>query len=243
MLSHQGRVVPLFDFFTLGLNRNNLARIGQIVPQGDPVDKRGALRVREAVRVEVEAPGGSETGITKDLGIHGLFLLTKSRWPVGTQLDLRISCLYWLLKIQARVAHHQADGVGFEFLERDAEFDQAIRGIVNSLLANRVWFHERRRFLKTQLAGPVIWEQDGVEQEGYLKNMNPDRAFIESERPPDRGTRICLYLPSPSPTTDGGHDQWEVRGFMARVARHDQAGFEIEFLDPRPEYKKIHLKG
>lgn len=206
------------------------------------VEKRIEPRIREAVRVEVVGEDETISGTTKDLSTRGLFLLTHRRWELGARMTLRIMHLYWTLEVSARVAHQQADGVGFEFIKTSKIFETGIRDVIGSLLANRTWFQERSKYTKAQVAGPVVWEQDGLEMEGRLINANADYAIIEAGEPPEKGSRICLYMPSAC-SEPGLADRWEVKGFVARVVRVEEGRFRIEFLDPRPVIQKVHPKG
>ena len=206
------------------------------------VEKRFEPRVREAVRVEVVGEAETISGTTKDLSTRGLFLVTNRRWERGARMTIRIMHLYWTLEVSARVAHQQVDGVGFEFIKTNKIFETGIRDVVESLLANRTWFQERSKYTKALVSGPVVWEQDGLEVEGRLQNANTDYAIIESSEPPEKGSRICLYLPSACSGPDRV-DKWEVKGFVARVVRVEQDTFRIEFLDPRPVIRKVHPQG
>jgi len=192
----------------------------------------------------VEVVGEDETisGTTKDLSTRGLFMLTNRRWERGARMTIRISHLYWTLEVSARVAHQQTDGVGFEFIKTNKIFEAGIRDMISSLLANRTWFQERSQYTRTQVAGPVVWEQEGLEMEGQLLNANADQAIISADQLPEKGARICLYLPSVCSGEEGA-DRWEVKGFVARVVRVEEKSFRIEFLDPRPVIRKIHRKG
>jgi len=124
------------------------------------VQRRDGL-VCAAVKVVEVGAETQEPSVTRNLGLSGLFLVTKKRWAPGTVTTLLIRYRYVEVEVRVRQAQVQPDGVGLEFVELNAAARQTLRLIIDGLLADGAWLDDRRRALRRDVAGAVVWRPSG----------------------------------------------------------------------------------
>jgi PilZ domain len=99
-------------------------------PQSISQDRRTSRRKRWPKLVAYDSTGGAlEVHGVKDLSAHGLYLMTKDRWPLGTQVTMTLQRTDAagdngknnLISVQLRVVRWGKDGVGLAFMQSDAE--------------------------------------------------------------------------------------------------------------------------
>jgi hypothetical protein len=186
-----------------------------------------ALKVRIAGSTDAPA-------LTRNLSESGLFLMTRQRWPEGTVLNLTLHHRFFDLVVFARVVRQQRDGVGFALIEPSAEQRAQLRQIIDSLLADGAWYDDRRRGVRTELRGPLVWRLGATEHQSELRDLGPGGAFIGTSEPPEVGAQVLVYLPAvggeaPAPTQ-------EVLGCQATVVHRSAEGFGVAFVFPSTEF-------
>jgi hypothetical protein len=195
-------------------------------------------RICGAVKV-VEIGGAEpEPTVTRNLSPGGMFLITKSQWPLGTVVPFHVAHRYWEADVKARVVHTQATGVGLEFVDLDDNAKAMINRIIEGLLADGAWYDERRRTLRAQIRGTVVWRHGTVEVESNLRDLTTQGAFIETSQAPETGTEIYVYLPLQGIGTDRP-SQPSVCGSQATVVRREPGGFAAEFVSPCEEFQSV----
>jgi PilZ domain len=99
-------------------------------PQSFSQDRRISRRKRWPRLVAYDSTGGAlEVHGVKDLSAHGLYLMTKDRWPLGTHVTMTLqrtdgvddSGKHNTISVQLRVVRWGKDGVGLAFMQSDAE--------------------------------------------------------------------------------------------------------------------------
>jgi hypothetical protein len=99
-------------------------------PQSISEDRRTSRRKRWPRLVAYDSTGGAlEVHGVKDLSADGLYLMTKDRWPLGTQVTMTLqrtdapddNVRNNTISVQLRVVRWGKDGVGLAFAQSDAE--------------------------------------------------------------------------------------------------------------------------
>ncbi len=99
-------------------------------PQSFPEDRRNSRRKRWPRLVAYDSTGGAlEVHGVKDLSANGLYLMTKDRWPLGTEVTMTLqrtdapddNVKNNTISVQLRVVRWGKDGVGLAFMQSDTE--------------------------------------------------------------------------------------------------------------------------
>jgi hypothetical protein len=99
-------------------------------PQSCSEERRTSKRKRWPQLVAYDSTGSAmEVHGVKDLSAHGLYLMTKNRWPMGTEVTMTLqrtdarddSVKNSAISVQLRVVRWGKDGVGLAFMQPDAE--------------------------------------------------------------------------------------------------------------------------
>lgn len=201
---------------------------------------RRDVRVSKPVQVRCSGNDGAHAGVTKDISLSGLFWITEKKWGSGDVVALEISHRAWEVSVQARVVHIRDDGVGFEFQNLSADTKEALRLIVDDLLAQGGWFEGGDvSKLRDQVRGAVVWALAGFEVESLLVDLSETGAFIETDDPPKVGAQVIVYMPG-CPSVDASDDPKEaergVVGCAAKVVRQTAEGFGVEFENASPQF-------
>jgi hypothetical protein len=197
--------------------------------------ERHDLRVCAAVKVVEVGSQEKVPIVTRNLSQGGMFLVTKARWSPDSVVTFRISHRYWEAAFKAKVVHTRPDGVGFAFVGLDDATREMVRRIIDGLLADGAWYDDRRRSIRTQIEGTVVWRYSKVEIESRLRDLTPEGAFIITSEPPEIGAHIYFYVPGELVGSDGTRSP-EARGAQATVVRREPQGFAVEFVFPSDEF-------
>ncbi len=194
-----------------------------------PEKRRRDDRVCCALTVSEAGGSNARLGITKDLSLTGLFIVTKTRWKTGSIVALHLSHRFWDFDLEARVVRMLPDGAGLEFVEPSDKAIAGLKLIIDDLLAEGSWYDSRRAQLRLDVQGPVTWARASTEVQSLLKDLTTAGAFIETDRPPSPGASIMIYLP-------GTGDTQAACGCQATVIHRNKNGFGVDFVFPSPEF-------
>ena len=98
-------------------------------------DRRNARRKRWPRLVAYDSMGGSlEVHGVKDMSANGLYLITRERWPLGSQVTMTLQRTDGLdddprnntITVQLRVVRWGSDGVGLSFVQSEADESQVM---------------------------------------------------------------------------------------------------------------------
>jgi len=175
--------------------------------------------------------------VTRNLSVGGLFLLCNRRWPVGEELALTLDQDGRQLAVRARVTHIFRDGVGFSFCDPGAEFLRELRSMLEALAPIEMESPgERRDSDRLPVKIQAAWVYGEVERQDPLRNLSANGAFVVSDKQPPVDSTVTVYLPAYTFSRESDKPS-EVRGSSARVVRHEDRGFAVEFVDPSAEFK------
>lgn len=200
------------------------------------VRKKTTSETRVPVRIPVVIADGGDPAQTKNLSIGGLYLITRRRYPVGEHVELRLEYDAVQLRVTGRVTHQQADGCGFSFVNPEHETREAIRALIDNLLAQAPIEGDDTN-PRIALRKRVSWSyEDNQRHEASLRQLARAGAYLFSEHPAKKGASIFVYFPGFTTTDDPGRAS-EVRGSEASVTHVDSAGFGVRFVRPSAEFQ------
>lgn len=186
-------------------------------------------RICCALTISEVGKTNTQLGITKDLSLTGLFIVTKTRWKAGTIVPLHLSHRFWDFDLEARVTHVRPDGAGLQFVDPSDKAIEGLKLLIDDLLAEGSWYDSRRAALRQDVKGPVTWARANTEVQSQLRDLNSSGAFIETDKPPSPGASIVVYLPA-------GDAAKAACGCQATVVHRNGEGFGIDFVFPSPEF-------
>ncbi len=131
--------------------------------------------------------------------------------------------------------HCREDGVGVKLIDSTASEKQQLRVMIDGLLAEGAWLDDRRRQIRREVRGPVVWRSRGVEVQSTLRDLSTAGAFVETEDAPAIGSDVYFYLPACSPPAAPSADV-EVRGCRANTVHRNEGGFGVKFVSPSDEF-------
>ena len=188
---------------------------------------------RFSISVPVVTADG-EPGVTKNMSLGGLYLITPRRYPVGDTMTLILRYADREVTVEARVTHLQADGAGFAFVDAS----EALRADVQRLIDDL--FHQRRaEDTSPNRPNPqaVSWSRgDGGRGDASLRRLTPTGAFLTGAGEVSVGELVYVYLPGFT-ATDRSDRASQLRGVNARVVNQSHEGFEVRFVDPSAEFR------
>ncbi|OGR07577.1 MAG: hypothetical protein A2341_11860 [Deltaproteobacteria bacterium RIFOXYB12_FULL_58_9] len=185
-------------------------------------------RVKATLRVELASDSDSAQplGTTRDVSRTGLYLTTEYRWPIGSEMDVRIIHGNKGSEVTVQVARHDNNGVGLVFINLSESTRESITALIVDLLAQGAWFDHRRKALRAQIHGPISWAQDNTRVQSHLIDLSPKGARLRTGDPPAVGRQITIYMPS------GDAEDLEACGWTALVAHSSGTNFGVTFLNP-----------
>lgn len=193
------------------------------------------MRVR-VVDVPGGEPPGDEEYLTKNISVGGLFVITEHRYPLGQYLNLRLDYKGMIMESGARVTHIQRDGVGVRFWNATPALEQAMKSLIEDLLATGHYADERRREPRLSIEDmPVLWREGTLEHRASLRDVSLSGAGIESADVPKLGDTILVLLPTPS--ADLSAISLDLVGSDAVVRRVMDGSFGVEFDAPSAEFR------
>ncbi len=99
------------------------------------MEKRRFSRVDFTVKALVAAGDTAFRGEVDNLSLHGIFIKTDQRLPLGTEVDITIGLAEVepeiVIHVQATVARHTEEGIGFEFGKIDVDSFTHLRSIIS----------------------------------------------------------------------------------------------------------------
>jgi hypothetical protein len=199
------------------------------------------LRVATRLPVVATESTGDRAFYTKNLSMGGLFLLSETRWPVGSTMSLSMTFGDVRIELTARVTHLQRDGVGMCFVGPSDETRAQIKAIISEQMPHEA---EGGAFQALQRAVgmgkprgiQVVWTEGKSRHESTARDLSSAGAFFESETMPAEGATIMVYLSSITENDD--HElEPELRGCAAEVLERTDAGFDVRFRTPSAEFR------
>jgi hypothetical protein len=172
---------------------------------------------------------------SKNIGLGGLFMLTRHRKAVGSPLELLIEHGTTKASVRGRVTHLRADGVGIAFVDPSHDFLEFVQTIIDDLLGLRL-HGERRQDLRSPVDIRVVWSHNGVQQESRLLNLSPTGGLVECNNGPSVGSELFVFLPGYT-YAFGSTRPIEARGCAARVMHITATSFGVQFVEPSAEFR------
>ena len=203
--------------------------------------ERQHTRVMASVGVLVTIDGKTEACLTTDLSRGGMFVRTRRKPAIGTIADLTVVHADRKLHAKAKVVNVKDNGLGLAFTQSDAGFGDAIRAVMNDLVSGvtrspPVASEERpARPAKAywgapeQSSGWKFWERGPRQCD--LVNLTLDGAAIQDGRKPAVGEMIDFLL-------DDGYGPPRQVASQAKVVRHTQTGFAVQFVGASVEFRQ-----
>ncbi len=208
------------------------------------MSERVDQRLEVVVGVILEHEGERQPCMSHAVSPRGMFVATKRPVPKGSIVGLEIVHDNVRIATRGRVADSSAKGVGVEFVDPAGEVRLRIEALLETLVQDA---GERRR--SDRVRGfeddSVAWEPDGVPKTGLgLWNRGPrrarlidlslDGAAILAKKPPQVGTDVRVYLEDVFREESGLPVLCK-----ARVVRHTERGFAVQFLTPSTAFRRI----
>lgn len=197
---------------------------------------RENINVSSALKVFLSTADGDEPRacLAKNLSLCGAFVLTDSRWPVDSTLNVRVEKGEREAKTTARVTHVAGDGVGLVFVDPVAAFRFVISESIADRLSAGVPSDEQRTDMRFFSDLSITWRIGTLEQAGRLRDISRGGAFVCGPDTPIVGTVGYLYLPGFS---EAGIPSGEIFGSSAKVMHVKPDGFGVHFEEPSEEFR------
>lgn len=198
------------------------------------------LRVATRLPVVATESTGDRAFYTKNLSMGGLFLLSDTRWPVGSHMELVMTVGDVRIQLTARVTHLQRDGVGMCFVGPSDETRSQIRDIISAQMPQQdgSTFESLQRAVGMGKPRGIklIWSEGKTRHESTARDLSSTGAFFESSVLPAEGATIMVYLSSVTENDD--HElEPELRGCTAEVLERTDKGFDVRFKTPSAEFR------
>lgn len=188
---------------------------------------------RVPLRLPVATPEGGGPAVTKNISMGGLFLITKTRFEVGTDVELVLNIAGMDLAVVARVTHQQADGAGFSFIDPSPLLREIVREQIDAILSQHLTDDTDPGYV---MRHSVTWSRDGSGREhADLRDLSVSGAYLESRADVRVGDTIYVYVPG-FIATDGDKAS-EVRGGEAEVVHVGDDGFRVRFRRASAEFR------
>ena len=205
------------------------------------MNERADQRIDAAIGVVVRFGGTVQPCLSRTVSRHGLSVTTPHVWPIDTVVEVELVQGGVRVRARARVVSHQPGGLGLEFVDTDAGFEQAMGGLLANLVGganpSRVEPPDELRevgWSLTEAGGGIGGYIRGRQHKARLMDVSVDGAAIAGKNPPELGTEIAVYLPN---YVEGkGSDQVNC---LARVVRHTEHGFAVQFVSPSAVFRRV----
>ena len=188
--------------------------------------KRHSVRFCTPLKVYEVGDDPSNSFITKDLSLTGIFLLMKPIWAIEKVVKLRICHRYGNLEVKAQVRHIQKDGLGLQFINPSRSFKQAIQFIIDELV---IQIPTNKIDSKDQDL-PITWVNLTQQVQATINNLTQRGAFVFSQVIPKVGSQICIYLPKEKIKRN------KALACESMITHQTDLGFGITFLNPEEEF-------
>jgi hypothetical protein len=193
-------------------------------------------RALTSVKVLEQDKPDSQPFHTRDLCAGGLFLITDQQWEVGTDLRLCIVHGTMQIPVTARVVRAEADGIGVQFRDLEGSAAKDIELLIAHLFNQGAYPDEKRRAPRIQTRLRIVWSMADCEQQADLMELSLTGARVVSESPPPVGSRLLVQVPVLS-SEDPDETIEKAVGCEARIVRHTDDGFAMEFTSVSPEFR------
>jgi hypothetical protein len=207
------------------------------------VDRRDT-RVTAGVGVVLHVGDKKLPCMSRNLSRGGMFAVTKAVVAEGESVIVEVVHKGSRLKARARVAQRTEEGLGLSFVDVNDQFRQAMRALMDDLVAGR--------------ATPSLEDYDDIDDDtGDLKlawaypgegswwkfwqkrryivdvmNLTLDGVGFRTDARPEVEDSIIIYL-------EGKKDALgQPLACQAEVVRHTDEGFAVKFFSPSVEFRR-----
>lgn len=201
--------------------------------------ERRYTRVRAGVGLILTIDGKAEPCLTRDISRGGMFVVTRRPAYDGQTVQLEVIHEGKRLKAEAQVVTVAEDGLGLSFVGATEGFRNAIRTVMDEMVAARSTDTELVPGAISDLQvhwSPVegskwwaVWHRTRHKCE--LTNLTLDGASMRSKQRPDVGETVVLELQSRA--FEGG-----AVTASAEIIRHTNGGFAVYFLAASVEFRR-----
>lgn len=204
------------------------------------MSERTKQRFDISVGVIVRWDGKSEPCLSHTLSPGGMSIGTTKRWAVGSVVEVEIVHEGMRIRTQARIAGETKSTVGLEFIKPSVDFELKL----NELLSRYV---PQQQNARVSIDSNIEWETPGdttpkrwwksKRNKTKLIDLSLDGAAMIGKKPPEVGTVIVIYLIGPKGVGDES-SMGEVQA-NAKVVRHTDRGFAVQFVNPSQAFRRI----
>ena len=194
-------------------------------------NKRNHLRIVVALRVMAECPLGQARGSTKNLSVGGIYMLTETRFPAGTEVRVTLEHKMWSVEVSATVTHQRPDGLGLKFINPAPDIIGDLTGIIDDILSTGVDIDGGDSMLDGN-EHLVVIRRGVLEFVGTLVSVAPGEVTIEADEMPSDGEALVVLLPARS---EGTHVR-EIIGAVAVVNGIDAPRFTASLKEPNDDF-------
>lgn len=201
--------------------------------------ERRYTRVRAGVGLILTIDGKAEPCLTRDISRGGMFVVTRRPAHHGQAAQLEVIHEGKRLKAEAQVVTVAEDGLGLSFVGATDDFRNAIRKVMDEMVAARstdtelvpgaisdLQIHWRPEEGSKWWA---VWKR--TREKCELTNLTLDGASMRSKHRPDVGETVVLELRSRA--FKGG-----AVSASAEIIRHTNGGFAVYFLGASVEFRR-----
>jgi hypothetical protein len=186
------------------------------------------------VGVILEHGGHSYPGVTVNISRSGL--LFRSQQQISVQGDVSVTIVHESTKLRAsgRATYIGAEGIGVEFVELSDDFSSGLETLLRELVGGGDLPDADLRLVK------MTWtyQSDGLsikniwhlrERTVEISSLSLEGASFKTQTKPSVAEEIVVYLKV-------GEEQLYGR---ASVVRYTDAGFAVQFISPRLEFRRL----
>ncbi|MEE8408058.1 MAG: PilZ domain-containing protein [Myxococcota bacterium] len=171
----------------------------------------------------------------RNMSLGGIFLCTRQRWPVGSEVTVSIDDGKHSLTTRCRVTHLHSDGVGFSFVNADDGLLLGVENMIDRLLSAGASQDGRRRCERELAAAAIVVKNASGFATAQLQDISQGGARVRSSERPELGSEIYVYLPAYTYAQGSAYPS-ELRGCAAKVVHFRHKSFGIEFQSPSAEF-------
>jgi len=206
---------------------------------------RRDTRVTAGVGVVLHVGAKKSPCMTRNLSRGGMFAVTKAVVDEGEIVTVEVVHKGSRLKAQARVAQRTEEGLGLSFVDVDDRFRQAVRALMDDLVAGQATPLEEFDDIGDDATDDLklAWGHlgEGSRWKFWQKrrypveviNLNLDGAGFRSDGRPRVEDSIIIYL-------EGRKDAFgKPLVCEAEVVRHTEEGFAVKFSSPSVEFRRV----
>ena len=197
--------------------------------------RRKHIRAFAAVSVHEMAEG--EVYRTRDISMGGMFILMNPPWEVGSQHSLVLTHQRNTLDVQAEVMSIAREGVGVRYVAPTPRFHTQLKRFLTALIFEDTETEEQRRSPRIVTTSLIAFMDQEGEFRGTARDMSRTGALILADRSPPLESSVYIYIPFFDTRSSREPSVTDLHGTQARVVRHSDGGFAVQFDSPSTEFR------